>query len=396
MKFQPIIKTLEEKKQKNNQQLELELEKKFLAKENQFEHQAVRLLINSLAAYGFIFIPLLFLLTSGGANPLANIVSAEFYPMIVVGSSLSLGGLMKFAQDKRLHLKERIKSFSKAQTETEKIVEEVQYQIASAKSTLQIYAIDKTLEELEKQENILEEVSSKYNLSPKKTTGEVEKIQRNIENLEVLIQDRQDKIDLLGTKLVLYTRFWNIACKSMRISDLLFKPFFGMFFAMFSANVPLLIMRDTITYSSELASLVTTLAPAVLGFLGTSGYLLKRNHDYKLAFNHLNDQLGAEALPKINDKSYSQQIGKEKEEEIIKSIYEQTSGIKIATIKLQEELELLACCLSEKENVECPIKSPDEMMSENKILPLTFEETPTKNGPVLVRKIKHGKDRGQN
>lgn len=383
MKLESIRKKLEEKKQENEKKIELTDERTKMANANQFEKKTADILIMSLIYYALIFIPSLFFISSQGINTFTNIIPPLYYPAIVLGGSLGLGTLTKCVQNYQFHIKERIKKFSKAKTESQKIVEEVQYEIEKQKALINKVIINKALDKLNISENFSKTMTYKL-LNDPNIDYSKEDFQENIKIIENLINERYENIDNLATKLVLYNRFRRTVSRLERISDLVSISFLGMFFTMFTVNIPFLIIRDLITYSSDLVSLGINMS-GIIGYLGTGCYLLKRNHDHKLAFNQLNTQLGDKALPQINDKSYNKVY--EKKDTIIELIVTQIEEISTAVVKIIEEQQKYEKSQSSKENGSktlSKIKSHEDFNNENRLLQAENLHEKTN---VLVRKL---------
>ena len=222
------------------------------------------------------------------------------------------------------------------------------------------------------------------------------------------IKEQYDKLDILTTQKVLHDNFWRIRSKSQKGTDILAATMIASMFAMFFTGFPLIMVRDAITYSSSFASLASIFAPFVVGGIGASGYMIKRNKDHKKVFNKLNSQLGENALEEVYEKFEG---AYEEQQELTKLIETQIRDISLVEVQLQEIKRCLDSFTPEDDNKEETKKQektdsildnlgrksveniinnttpfPDVVYRPNYYTHTTMEEEVQKKGPNLVKK----------
>lgn len=127
---------LEQEKQENDKKISLCDERTRMSKVNSFEYKAGTTLTFSMIGYLAIFLTSFILIKSLGVTAFTNIIPALSFPVIVVGGSLGVGTLIRTLMDKKFQAKERLKAFSTAKTQTEKLEEEIHYQIELEKANM--------------------------------------------------------------------------------------------------------------------------------------------------------------------------------------------------------------------------------------------------------------------
>ena len=85
--------------------------------------------------------------------------------------------------------------------------------------------------------------------------------------------------------------------------DIIISGMMGAILTTTFVEIPIIIVRDYIT-SLGWMSLFT---PLIIGTMGASGYMIKRNKDYMKAFNNLNNELGENSLPNKINEAYEEQ-----------------------------------------------------------------------------------------
>ena len=347
--FKKTKEELEQQKQENDKKISLCDERTRMLIVNSFEFKAGTTLIFSMIGYLAIFLTslVLALIKGLGVTTFTNVIPALSFPAIVVGGSLGVGTLIRTLMYKKYQTKERLKAFSTAKTQTEKLEEEIHYQIELGKANNRNLVIDQAINVLNSNESMLRKISSKYDISDKSISKNEEEARKRIEELSTLIKEQYDKLDILSTQKVLHDRFWRIRSKFQKGTDMLMSAGISGWFTMFFTVFPLMMVKYAITYSSVFSSLATTFTPFVAGIVGACGYMVKRNKDHKKVFDNLNSQLGENALPE----KYEKYEGAYEEQQEIKVLIEkQIRDISLAIIQLKEEQQVLESMISTKES----------------------------------------------
>lgn len=367
--FKKTKEELEEQKKENDKTIRLSDERTRMAKVNSLEYKGGTTLAFSMMGYLPIFLISSALIKHIGVTAFTNVIPAFSFPAIVVGGSLGIGTIIRTLMDKKYQTKERLKAFSTAKTQAEKLEEEIHYQIELEKANNRNVVLDQAINVLNSNESMLRRMSSKYDINDKSTAKNEEESRKRIEELSALIKEQYDKLDILSTQKVLHDRFWRIRSKFQKGTDMSMSAGISGMFTMFFTGFPLMMVNDAITYSSLFSSLATTFTPFIAGIAGACGYMAKRNKDHKKVFNNFNSQLGENALPETYEKYEG---AYEEQEEIKKLIEKQVRDISMAIIQLKEEQQVLESMVSANQ-LETPVKSKDKSKSQEDIL---FQDFP--------------------
>lgn len=343
--FEKSKKELLKEKEQNNNQISINDERTRMSKVNSFENKAITALGLSIFGYLPIFLASSALIENIGVTAFTNIIPALSYPVIVIGSSFSVGTLISSLINKKFNTKERYKSFSTAKTEIEKLEEEIHYQIELEKANNRNKAIDETLKVLESNQAILNKMSSRYDLNDKTAPQTKEEAETKANELSNIINDQYNKLDILTTQKVLHDNFWRIRSKYQKGTDILIATMMAGMLTMFFTGFPLMMVKDAITYSS-FASLASIFSPFVIGVIGDGGYMIKRNKDHMKVFNNLNSQLGENALEEV----YKHFEGAyEEQQKLTRLIETQIRDISLAEVQLQEIKRSLDTFMTEED-----------------------------------------------
>jgi len=384
--FEKTKEQLEEQKKENNKKIVLCDERTRMAKVNSFEYKAGTTLTFSMVGYFAIFLASSALIKGIGVTAFTNVIPALSYPAIVVGSSLGVGTLINTLMAKKYQTKERLKAFSIAKTQTEKLEEEIHYEIELEKANNRNLVIDQAINVLNSNESMLRRISSKYDISDKSTLKTEEEARKRIEQLSTFIKEQYDKLDILSTQKVLHDRFWRIRSKFQKSTDIIMAAVISGMVTMHFTGFPLMMVNEAITYSTEIANLATIFSPFIAGIIGASGYMAKRNKDHKKVFDSLNSQLGENALPEI----YEKYEGAYEEQEEIKALIEtQIRDISLAVIQLKEEQQVLESMESKtnQEKKETREKTLDDMLYTEEEIKLYMRESQVPSNPESISGI---------
>ena len=301
----------------------------------------------------FAYIALLFtslgLAKSLGASVITNIFPGFTYPIALIGGSLGIGAIGRVLFDNKFKVRERLKAFSTAKTQAEKLEEEVYYQIELEKANNRNKAIEKSIKVLNSNQTMLNRISSRYDLYDKTAPHSKHEAEKKAEELSAIIKGQYEKLDILSTQKVLHNRFWKIRQKFQRRAETMMAPMLSGLFTMFFGIFPTMIIKDVMPSGSLLTTLSVPFAPLVAGVVGGSAYMLKRKSDYKKVFNNLNAQLGKNALVETYEKFEG---AYEEQQELESLIASKIRDISVAEVQLQENKRYLDTFTKEEEKKE--------------------------------------------
>lgn len=347
--YEKIKKELEEAKKINDEQIATNSEKIKMSKINNLDYKIYITLAFSMLSYTVLLLASLVLIKSLGIGVIADIFPGLTYPIALIGGSLGIGAIGRVLLDNKFKAKERLKSFSTAKTQAEKLEEEVYYQIEFEKANNRNKVIDESIKVLNSNQTMLSRISSRYDLSDKTAPHSKEEAESKAEELSAIIKEQYEKLDILSTQKVLQNRFWKIRQNFQRRIDTFMSPMLSGIITMLSFTFPTMILKDALSSSSILAALTVPIVSYVAGVVGGSVYMSKRNSDYKKAFNNLNAQLDENALVETYKKFEDAYEEKRELESLIAS---QIRNISIAEVELQENKRYLDTFAPEKEKKE--------------------------------------------
>lgn len=331
-------KELQKEIKKNNEQIATNNERTRMAKVNQFEYKVVETLIFSMLPYCCWFVLFLILTQNGTMASILSTIPTESLPFIIVGSSLGIGTIWRKISDWKFKIKERLKAFTNAKTQSEKLQEEVKYAIELEKSKNRNKAIQQTMNLLNSNQSILNSLGNECDINNKFVPKTREDSQKRVEKISMLLNEKYDELDVLTTQKVLHKKFWKVRT-SVRVMDVMLTGMLGGIFATMVSDMPLIMIgmsgNSLTTYSPVSSSLLFILAPIIVGTAGSSVYMIKRNKDYEKTFNILNGELGENALPDKIKEAYEEQ------QDIDAKIANQMREISIVEIQLQEQKRIM-------------------------------------------------------
>ncbi len=267
------------------------------------------------------------------------------YKILAIASSLGLSILFEEAIIKDTKVEEEYQKFSKASTNLEKLEEELDYQIELEEACNRNKVIKETLDIINSTESMVNELSSKYNISEKHSARSKEELEKSIEEISNLIKEKYIELDVISTKKVLHDKFWKIRSKFDKNANLITYSLIAGTFAMVGFGYPFAAFNSFTAGSTVLTNALSVFGPLAIGSIVTFVYFIKRNKDYEQVFKEYNSQLKDEALSDTlgknddaNDECYK-----------IKCIIEkQVKDIATAIIKLNDEKVSLAAKSKEK------------------------------------------------
>ena len=350
------------------EQIKINEDKLKVLKANGLENKSLTIVYLSSLAY-FI----LSLISMVLNNTLASIFPGAIYPTVLIGTSICVGAIGKNLIYKKYKIEDRLKSFTNARTEAEKIEEAVLSQIEIDKLNNKNKVIDEAIEALTKEKETINKISGKYNISDK-TTYSNEEVKNNIDKLSETIKKQYNELDELSTNKVLYEKFFTVEEKlERRMRAMMVAMITGVTTAAMSLP-PLLLVKDTIQSASILTSLMLSLTPMITGIIGGSAYMLKRNNDQKKAFKSLKKKLN------LKEENLNKNI--ENKEKLEEAIEKQIKNISLNEIELQENMRYL-------DNE--PTQSKKDISDKPKYINYDYideilEEIKEDKGPTLVKR----------
>ena len=408
MKSEDLTKTKKELKQeleKNYEQINLCDERTRMSKVTSPEYKTGLTLSFSMIGYLVFFASSSILIKSVGVSTFTNAIPALSFPAVLVGGSLGVGTLIRTLMDKKFHVKKRLKSFSTAKTQSEKLEEEIHYQIELEKANNRNLVVEQAINDLDANERVIRNLSSEYDISDKEISKDEKEMEKTIKELSTVVKEQYNKLNVLSTQKILNKRFLLVRSKFQKIQDVMLTVGLSCIAPWLLTNLPLMMVDEAIPYSSSILSLLaTTLAPFAVGIGGASLYMAKKNKDQKKVFNNLNSQLGENALTEKLGKFGSDYEEKNKIDGLIRRQINDTS---FAVIQLKKQERVLENLVSAKQS-EAYAESKDKTIDHENILSqglninheneryidenlynsLHVEE---KEGPTLVKRMTNNK-----
>ncbi len=334
MKIENFNEAKEELKNKihtNNELINISDERKRIANANQFEYKSMVTIAFSLLPYLVLVILFEVLTKNGIISPLIETIPAESFPVIITGGSLSIGTIGRKILEQKFKTKERLKAFTSANTQSEKIQEEIKYTIELEKAKNRNKVLQQAINSLNSNKSILNSLTSKYDTNDRTIPAMEENAKKRVEDLSILLKDKYTELDTLTIQKIFHKKFWKGKTQNQNIMDIIYIGMIGGFFTMLYGGIPLLIVRDYLTFSG----LVSVFVPFLVGMAGVSGYMIKRNKDYTNAFNNLNNELVSGLLSNEIQPSYEDQ------QNIDAKIKNKMKEISTTEIELQEQKRIM-------------------------------------------------------
>lgn len=342
---------LKEEIKRNNEKIIINDERTRMANVNKFEYKALKTLGLSVLPYLCIFISSALLTKNGAMTSITSTIPIESLPLIIVGSSLGIGTIVGKLLERKYKTKERFKSFTNAKSQSEKLQEQVKYAIELEKARNRNKAIKQTMDSLNSKQSVLNSLSIRYNISDKALPQTKEESQKRVEELSILLKEKYNELDILTTQQVLHDKFLKVRIEGQKSIYIMLSGMMGGVVAMFYFDLPLIMLKNSLIYSSISPNILSVLTPLIAGVVGLSGYMIKRNKDYEKAFNILNRELGENALPnKIKEAYYEKQ-------EIDGKIESKMREISITGIQLQEQKRIMESFIDDSNKKENTLES---------------------------------------
>lgn len=333
--FAKSKKELEKQKEKNNQPFLQYDEQYRMAKTNQTEYKVWTTAFFSLLSYLLLFIGTAISLSITDA-PLFASVPRLLYPVAILGGSVGLGTIARVWMEKKFKLKERLRAFTNAKTDTEKLVEEIKNEIELKKLETRNLALAKTTEQLDNDEKKLRGLSEKYIFDDKETRSQESSKEKSL-SLTSLLQEKYTLLDSLVAKKVICDRFFHQRQTDLSVMDTMIATVGSGVGALMYYTLTLMIASTHIAgpLAEGTTGLLALFIPALLTGTVAGIFHNVKNKHYKKAFATLNETLKEEALPAKSKDTFE-------ERQALENLIDQTlTEIVSATIGLLEERRFL-------------------------------------------------------
>ena len=335
-----IRKQLEEEYNENCSKI-YDLNKKIeILKENNFETKVSGVLLFSVISWtgSIILTPIII---KYGIIPL-NIVQP-----LSVGIPTLIGIAAEELFAKKLKSRAKLTRFSKSKTQKEQIEESTKYEIEKEKLKNKNKVLKKSYDNLLENENLITSLSTSYNITEKDVDERTkEEINNNIENLNNILQQKQQEMDLATTKNVLREKFWRVRDKFYRFYDILTLGMIGGLVSMLLYDMPIIYQNQlgNIQFQTNFLGL---LAPAIIGGLACGSYGVKKRNNFISVFKTINNELNDNAISEFSDYEKEKYFKKD-----LENIIKDTCEIKLQLKTEKQKLENAVLNCNKEETID--------------------------------------------
>ncbi len=290
---------------------------------------------------------------------IALLKASPLYLLVNTAISLGVGALGTNYLYKKYDYKNKLKEFSKAQTQKELLIEDVKYDLEIAKLKSQTKMLEKCLDFSNEQNPYLENLFKSYNLAIKDSRSK-EEIQLEIEKIRQEINHIQAEIDNINNKSILLTNFCDVKNKSWKRFNFFQAIGGGLTAGLLIEVLPLALVCLSSNYQMAFPLAITMIAaPGIIG--GTVGYGIKKwqNKIYLEAYEDIVKDLNKESLPDFND------LGNDK---TLSNYNSEVNNLITKSSELGIKADINYCVLEEMENQEKEKNNNDEIKEINKTI----------------------------
>ncbi len=356
--------------EKNNESSLLYDERTRMAKVNQVDYKLTTTIAFSLFGYLGLFVISAISLAAFDTPLFIQSIPREIYPFVLLGGSGLIGTITRKAMEKKFKLKERLANFTNANTEQDKLTEEIKNEIELKKIETRNIALTRTIENLTSNEKTLSSLSSKYEINDKDNNLSIKEREEKGRQLESTLQSKYKELDTLTTTKVIHSRFSHQLDKSIRIMETLAASCMGGLYTLLYIFITIMIayINTPFQLPPNFNSFLAVISPFIAGTVGTAGYLTYRDKVKNQAFETIKENLPETILNQSaeNHLNCSQDL-----EQLINNTITVIIGL---TIELQENkraLEEFYITCSEEETI---MLSSTKSISEAKQSVLTTED----------------------
>ncbi len=232
---------------------------------------------------------------------IALLKASPLYLLANTAISLGVGALGTNYLYKKYDYKNKLKEFSKSQTQKELLIEDVKYDLEIAKLKSQTKMLEKCIDFSNEQNPYLENLFKSYNLAIKDTRSK-EEIELEIEKIRQEINHIQTEIDNINNRSSLLSIFCYFKNKSWKRFNFFEAIGGGLSAGIVIEVLPLAFVCASSNYQMAFPLAVTTVvAPCIIG--GAVGYGIKKwqNKIYLEAYEDIAKDLNKESLPDFNE-----------------------------------------------------------------------------------------------
>lgn len=345
-----------------------ELNKKIrLIKANSFDKRIEKFLTFSMIPWAVTMFLLPLIIIKFSIVPLVSLIQ----PLSVCVPVLIAVAGENYYQ-KKYKYKERLKSFSIARTERERIEESTKYEIENQKLIEHNEILKYISEKIKSNKTMIESLSSNYDISEKgDTILSKNEIIDNIKNVEVELSKQYQILNNTVTKKILVSKFRNTKRK-FKIMDILMTSSYCAVGLLCFSMLPSFVVSFFVSNYS--IGVLPVFISYILGGVIGSVYSIKNIRDKTKAFQNLNREFGENSLCNDNDFEKNDFDFDSKIKDVIKNI-----------LKYQEQKQLLENRI-DFENTKDELQTTTDENKVNKHLFDRVEFIIEEKGPKLFKK----------
>lgn len=296
--IEKTIKELEDQIEENNHEILVNDEKTRMAKANRFESKVETTVAFSLLPYLGLATTSAVLIANGTMTNVVGSIPPESIPLIILGGSLGIGTIARKLLEKKYKIEERLRAFTNAKTDKEKLEEELRHEIEIEKIENRNRTLEEAKETIKANQAMINSLSSRYNISDKNMPLTKEELEYKVEELTNVLKQKYEELDILTTQIALYRKFSKVKSKADRVMDTAMNAMMGGMITMMYVDMPIILMKDIIHYDNPNTAFISILAPFFAGIGGISAYTINKNKNISKTYNKLNNELENNSLPK--------------------------------------------------------------------------------------------------
>lgn len=203
------IEELKKQKEENNKKITLFNDQMKIAYLSRAEFS--RETIMFFGSIGYLALFTIFVaLNFWGINLIQTNLATICFPIIITSSSLIIGTIAKKILFKKKKFDNKLKNFSSAKTETEKLEEEINNMINHDKFIAKNEVLNLAINKLKHKKDILKEVSTQYNLTNKQDIQNKKELIERINKLSNEIKIKYESLDILIHQKKIYEIFLHL------------------------------------------------------------------------------------------------------------------------------------------------------------------------------------------
>ena len=282
-----------------------------------------------LLTIAFSMIPWLFFAIFSKDLANSQIIPISLIQPFCVSISLIIGLTVMFLLVSKSKCQERLKQFSNAKTQQEKVNESTKQEIEKKKLMSLNCAIKQVYDEVNAYENFM--TSYFKDFEEEKKSRSKEEIEKKVKELEGILLEKQNQLNIIAAKCSLKDKFWRERDTFTAISNIIMFGMLGGLLLMMFYGMPVICLNQTEPQIET--SFLGVLAPFFIGDFITSLYFIYRKKIYTRSFQEFNEELKEFRLTDKRNYDEDQQFDVELEESI-----KTVAIVKLRLEKTREEL----------------------------------------------------------